>query len=175
MLIFIGARVYKIIPTYLNPLQYRHSLAQGIDFTRLGTPTFIESIQGFAGVEPWGRWTDATSFPTAKIKFKVSLPRSFSLIINAHAYGPNTKDPIIIRLVSNDPASTHLQERKVYLNSSPTEFKLDFSIKDTPNVDTIEIVPPHPIAPNKLNPKSDDYRLIGIGINSIKIINTPKK
>lgn len=165
---FIISRAIKIVPSYIDGGYCCQSLAKGIDFTKPSLPTFVDNIEGFAGEEPWGRWTDATKSRSAKIKFRVSLPRKFTLVLNAHAFGPNTTDPTIIRITSTDP-NMPIIEKKLDLHSTPKEYRLDFSIKESPNANIIEIIPPHPIAPHTIDAKSDDYRLIGVGLSSLKI------
>ena len=172
LIVFIVSRLIKIAPTYLSSSQYRHSLAEGILFGKHGLPTFIENIEGFSGEEPWGRWTDATKSTSAKIKFRVSLPQSFTMILNAKAFGPNENDPVIVRVTSSDPLAP-VVEKQILLKSLSSEHQIDFSIKSFPNINTIEIIPPHPISPNALNHENNDFRLIGVGVSSIKIINNP--
>jgi len=172
LIIFIVSRIIKIIPSYANSTLYRHSLAEGVDFKRSGFPTFIDSIVGFSGEEPWGRWTDATKSPSAKIKFRVSLPRSFTLVLNAQAFGPNANVPVTIRITTSDPLAKSV-EQEIFLKTTTSDHRLDFSIRAIPNADTIEIIPPHPTAPHTLNSASDDFRLVGVGVSSIKIINNP--
>lgn len=71
----------RIVFDPLGP-RYRADIAEGITFGREGYPNFVSSYKGISGREPWGRWTDGEE---AAIEFTQSLPKRFTLRINAGA------------------------------------------------------------------------------------------
>lgn len=143
----------------VDPLtpRYESSLAEGVDFKKPGYPNFLAEVSGMATQEAWGRWTNAT---VAKFRFKQKLPNKFTLLISAGAIGPNVGKPIIVR------AGNVTREFIVNI-PGPIEFSLNFEGVD--GADTIEIVPPNPVRPKDIDPKSDDERTLGISMINLKV------
>ena len=159
------APVAAITDPAADPLapRYEASMAEGIDFKKAGYPNFLAEVSGISGRENWGRWTDGSA---AKFRFNQPLPSKFTLLINAGAIGPNFGKPVIVRAgkVTKDftvknPADT--------TPPGLAEFALAFEGVD--GSDTIEIVPPKPTRPKDINPKSDDGRLLGVGLVHLKV------
>jgi phosphoglycerol transferase len=143
--------------------RYESSLAEGIDFKKPGYPSFLAEVSGMSGREDWGRWTDG---PVAKFRFKQPLPGKFTLLINAGAIGPNFGKPILVRagkverkFTAKNPAAT----------TPPGVATFALSFDGVDGTDTIEIVPPKPTRPKDMDPKSDDERMLGVGMVSLKL------
>jgi phosphoglycerol transferase len=144
-------------------LEPRHeaTLAQGIDFTKPGFPSFVREASGVSGAEPWGRWTDANVAPTARFRLDKALPKSFTLELRATGLGPNAFAPVKVRAGS--------VERTVVLGDPPQDaYRLQF---EGVAGDTIEIVPPQPILPREASPGNPDPRKLGVGLVSIRILD----
>ena len=150
-------------PVVLNPvassqaLSYEASLAEGIDFKKPGYPSFLANVSGMHGHEDWGRWTDG---PIAKFRFKQPLPSKFTLLIHAGAFGPNLGKPIIVRAGKLE---------KEFTFKDPVHKEVSLNFEGVIGTDTIEIVVPKPVRPKDIDPKNGDDRLIGIGMDYLKI------
>lgn len=143
--------------------RYEASLAEGIDFSKSGYPSFLAEVSGMSDREDWGRWTDG---PVAKFRFKQPLPSKFTLLISAGAIGPNFGNPITVRAGNVQKEFTN----KVATAATPpgvAAFALNFEGVD--RTDTIEIIPPKPTRPKDINPKSDDARMLGVALVSLKV------
>ena len=143
--------------------RYEATLAEGIDFRKPGYPSFLAEVSGMSEREDWGRWTDG---PAAKFRFKQPLPGKFTLVISAGTIGSNFGSPIVVR------AGKVQKEFTISAATSATPpglatFTLDFDGTDRP--DTIEIIPPKPVRPKDINPKSDDARMLGVALVALKI------
>ena len=143
--------------------RYEATMADGIDFRKPGYPTFLTEVSGIGAREDWGRWTEGS---VAKLRFKDPLPPKFTIIINAGALGPNFAKPVVVR------AGNVQKEFSVNgpISSTPPgvqEFTLAFD--GVTGADSIEIVPPKPVRPKDMDSKSDDQRLLGVGLVSLKI------
>ena len=142
--------------------RYDATLAQGIDFRKPGYPKFVAEAAGISGVESWGRWTDGS---TARLRFNQLLPASFTLNIEAGAIGPNFGKAVIVR-------AGKAQQSFIVTAAGPgtppglATFALKF---EGATGDTIEIVPPRPVTPGEMDPRSTDKRLLGVGLVSLKI------
>jgi phosphoglycerol transferase len=143
----------------LDPLapRYQSTLAEGIDFRKPGYPEFLKEVTGVSIPELWGRWTDANLSPTAKFKFKKPLPRSFTLILEAHAFGPNLNAPITIRAG---------RTTKTLVIDSAREYRIKFAKVKS---DDLEIIPPKPTAPKDVDPTNADPRKLGLGLTTLKM------
>ncbi len=165
VLFYIGALYAWIKHSYdgsaNSSIQYESSLQEGISFPRLGYPSFIEAYSGISRQEPWGRWTNANTGQT-KLVFKENLPKDFILELTAFSYGPNADAPTQIR-IGNQMRELVIARDKAKL------YRIHFD--GIGDAKTIEIHPPHPIAPNQINPQSTDGRKLGIGLVDLKIIS----
>ena len=141
-----------------TPDSYPATLAEGIDFTKPGYPTFIASASGMSGYEPWGRWTDSDK---AVFNFKQPLPKQFTLVIQANAFGPNLGEAIKINIGSVQ------QEFKI---TEKTQISLNFALQES--ADTITFLIPKPTSPKDLQ-SSLDPRKLGLGLIKLQIISQP--
>lgn len=137
--------------------RYESTLAEGIVFNKPGYPSFLVDVVGVSNVDPWGRWTDG---PTVKFRFNKPLPKKFGIELYANAFGPNEGKPITIRAGN--------VERAITIKNDPN-YAINIATFDDVASDTIEIIPPNPISPKELDPKSGDIRKLGLGLVSLKI------
>lgn len=139
---------------------YEAALAEGLDFTRRGLPSFVTSVSGLSFYQPQARWSDAALAPDVVIEFKDNLPENFILAIEAAAIGPNIGEHTTIQ-VSDQTHSLVIQ------GDQPELYCIAF--KGLTPSNKISITPPHPISPAALQ-YSDDRRLLGIALKSLKIL-----
>jgi len=137
--------------------RYEATLAEGIDFKKEGYPSFLAEVSGMSDYEGWGRWTDG---PVAKLRFTQPLPDKFTLLINAGAIGPNLGKPIIVR-------TGKVEKEFTAKDPQATAFSLNF--EGVNGTDTIEIIPPKPVRPKDIDPKSEDVRMLGVSMISLKV------
>lgn len=137
--------------------RYEASLAEGIDFKRPGYPSFLTEVSGISGLESWGRWTDG---PVAKFRFKQPLPSKLTLLISAGAIDTNVGKQTIVRVGKVE---------KAFTVKGPEQSAYTLTFEGVDGIDTIEIVPAKPTRPYDLDPKNEDKRLLGVGINFLKI------
>lgn len=165
VLLYVGAMYAWIKHGYNggtnSSIQYDSTLQEGIAFPRLGYPSFIQAFSGISRQEPWGRWTNANTGQT-KLVFKDNLPKDFVLELTAFSYGPNADAPTQI-WVGNQMRELVIARDKASL------YRVEFT--GVGDVKAIEIRPPHPIAPNQINPQSTDGRKLGLGLVDLKIIS----
>lgn len=145
-----------------SPLEPRYevTLAEGIDFTKPGYPSFLKEVSGMAGHEPWGRWTDANAGPAARFRFTHPIPKHVTLELQAHGLGGNAYQPVRIRIGAS--------EKTITLGNPPKE-KYVIEFEDTGGADTLEIIPPSPILPREVTPGNNDTRRLGLGLKSLRI------
>lgn len=143
-----------IITDPLGP-RYEATLQEGIDFKKLGYPSFLVDIQGVSNYEPWGRWSDIKQL---SFKFKEPLPKAFILSLNGGAFGPNIGKAFKIKI--------GFIEKEVVFTSDPFNqpqtYRVAFKL-DKPS-DTIQMIVPEPTSPSK-----DDLRKLGLGLIFLKI------
>ncbi|HAS92527.1 MAG TPA: sugar translocase, partial [Clostridiales bacterium] len=160
---FANMSSYEIMKTvgYIadkNGGKYYATLEEGIDFTKNGLPLFIKEISGLSGIEDWGRWSDANIAPTVKVEFNETLPNSFSLLLNAIAFGPNAGKTLTINIVK--------QTYNVQIpEGNPFSLKIDINLNGQ-KTNIIEFLPPKPTSPQELG-LSEDERKLGIGFVKI--------
>ena len=141
--------------------RYEASMAEGIDFTKPGYPSFVAEVQGMAAREDWGRWTDARLAPGAKFRFRQPLPNKFTLVIKAGAFSTNLNKPVIVRVGGVEKTFVHKN------GAAPDTYRLAFELPAT--ADTIEIVPPQPASPQELSPSNRDQRKLGVGMVRLQV------
>lgn len=129
--------------------RYPATLTQGIDFRQAGYPAFLASVSGLSHYEPWGRWSDGSP---VVFQFAHPLPTRFTLILTAHAFGPNIGIPI--------PVKAGADEQTLTLTAEDQTQRLDFTLA-TP-VDRLEFHIPRPTSPAALK-QGEDPRKLGIG------------
>lgn len=134
---------------------YPATLAEGIDFTKHGYPAFIAEATGLSGYEPWGRWTEGAK---ATFRFTQPLPKRFTLIIQANAFGPNLGEVVTVK------AGTVQQEFTITEQGQTR--RLDFTLPEP--IDTLELLIPKPTSPKDLQ-ASEDARQLGLGLIKLQI------
>ncbi|MEX3983380.1 sugar translocase [Paraburkholderia sp. EG287A] len=140
-------------------VRYHGSLSEGIDFTRLGLPTFVQSASGLSAAESWGRWSDARE---VTLQFTEPLPKRFILHLRAQAFGPNAGHKVIVVVGQKTQSFVSTADMQ--------EFSLQFD--DVNEAQRIEILPPQPISPSELG-ISADGRKLGIGLQKLWIEASP--
>ncbi len=140
--------------------RYEASMAEGIDFKKPGYPIFVKSVQGIAGHEPWGAWTDGS---VATFQFNQPLPQHFVLEISGGAWESNVNKPVGITI-------GEVRKEAIFKGdpfNGPETVSLDYTLTDVN--DSIQITVPYPVG----GPK--DTRLIGVGLISLKVISRDGK
>ncbi len=138
--------------------RYQATLTEGIDFRRPDLPVFVKRIRGLSESEPWGRWSDAKVNKFVEIKFYKPLPVSFTLIIRAMPFGPNSGVPVKIQV--GDYVNT------VVFFGGIEEKRIRVVTKNP--VSEIRIFPPFPKSPLSVGVNAD-IRELGIGFERIRI------
>ncbi len=144
-----------IAPVPPAPDRYPATLAEGIDFSKPGNPAFLAAVNGLSGHEPWGRWSDSG---TVTFQFAQPLPTHFTLILTAHAFGPNIGAPIKVK--------TGASEQTLTLTAAAETHRLDFTL--TAPTDRLEFLIPQPTSPADLQ-QGEDPRKLGIGFVTLRI------
>jgi phosphoglycerol transferase len=134
---------------------YSATLAEGIDFTKPGYPTFIATATGISGYEPWGRWTDGDK---VTFRFAQPLPKQFILVLQTNAFGPNLGEAIKVKIGATQ------QEFKI--TDQGQTHRLDFTLPES--TDTIELFIPKPTSPKDLQ-SGEDPRKLGLGLIKLQI------
>jgi phosphoglycerol transferase len=143
-------------------IRYMANLEDGIDFSKGGLPSFVKTVSGLSGVEEWGRWSDANLGSAVEITFARSLPKSFSLVVEGSAFGPNIGGELVIVCGK--------VSRKVLITSNEFIFSETFHL-ESEDVNVIRFIPSKPISPQQLG-LSEDGRLIAIGFKELKILQS---
>lgn len=139
----------------LNP-QYETTLASGIDFTRDGFPSFVESASGFSVYEKWGRWSDG---PVVMLKIKGTLPKHFELKLHVGAFAANAGKSVKVSIAG-------ITNEFMVISNIPKEYSVPFVLPDEVSGAVIQIRPPSPVSPKSLGQSSDDRSL---GLSFVKI------
>lgn len=135
--------------------RYDATLAQGIEFARAGYPSFVVEAAGISGAESWGRWTDASLAPNARLRFSGPLPQRFALNLKVRDFfGLNAGKDVTV--TAGDKAQTFL-----LAGDKDQDVKLTF---EGVQGDTIEIS-----VPNVSAPSASDNRKMGLGLISLSI------
>ena len=130
--------------------------SKDIDFTQSGYPDFIAEVTGLSGHEPWGRWSEGDK---ATFRFKERLPKKFTLVLTAQAFGPNVGVPIKVKAGTREQTLTLTQE--------PHPDKLTFT--RVTKADRLEFQIPQPTSPQELK-VNEDTRKLGIGFIKLQIV-----
>jgi hypothetical protein len=101
-----------------------------------GAPTgsLLAGIEGMAGPEPWGRWSNAKE---VVLRFKEPLPRRLNVVLVAQAYGPNDGQQFIARVGA--------AEQRFTIPTTASEVFLHFETDG--KQDTLRIEVPQPTSP----------------------------
>ena len=141
-------------------LLYTSTLAEGIDFRRNGYPNFIARVDGLSNREDWGRWSDDNLGPI-QLKFSQALPDRFIVALTARAIGPNESKPVTVKVGKSHQTFS--------VGYEPKTFYLEFNNME--HSDCIELFAPQPVSARQINPGGNDYRILGIGLVSLKILS----
>lgn len=129
-----------------------------VNFADIALPDSVAEISGFSEREVWGRWSDANIAPTAKIRFKHSLPTQFSLTLTGQSI-PNNETAIL---------KIGKFQEQFYLSKLSDIVTIDVTLEQPE--DTIEIIPQDPVSPKKLG-LNNDSRKLSIGLATLLIQN----
>ena len=144
-------------PSVIKPeTKYSASLVEGMQFPREGSPIFIKKVIGMGGREDWGRWSVDNELI---LEFSQPLPRKFTLEVEAKGFGPNVDKEAKIVFGKS--------VRYILLKAGPVTYSIPFENED--DARRVEIIPPLPTAPNKINSQNLDFRRLGVGLISLKI------
>ena len=134
---------------------YPATLAEGVDFTKPGYPTFIAGVTGMSAYEPWGRWTDGDK---AIFHFAQPLPKQFTLIVQANVFGPNLGEAVKVKIGAAQQEFKITEQGQIH--------RLNFTLSKPAN--TIELFIPKPTSPKDLQ-LSEDPRKLGLGLIKLQI------
>ena len=129
-----------------------------VDLAHAWLPPFVNSVKGLSAREPWGRWSDASMHPYIEIRFRHPLPATGTLEIVGRAFGPNVGRPVEVRIGE--------QTLTFQFGAKDTTAMASYAVHESPR--SIDILPPHPMAPRELG-LSQDARRIGIGLVRITV------
>lgn len=130
-----------------------------IRFNGVLPANFIQRVDGLAGAEPWGTWTDG---PGARIQFGRPLPARFKVQLSARAFGPNAGKDFVLKIGG--------QQKPFRVGEKATDVELEFAPEG--DADTIEFLVPAPTTPNSLG-RGEDMRQLGLGLETMKIVALP--
>jgi phosphoglycerol transferase len=137
---------------------YEATLAQGIDFSKTGYPSFLTDMSGLSGAESWGRWTDANLGASVQFHFKNALPQQLKLILETKDFfGVNADQKIVVRVGA--------KHQEFSFNSEDQIQHVELTFTDVGAANTIEI-----IVPKHSEPTATDTRKMGLGLASLKIL-----
>ncbi|MBK7984871.1 MAG: hypothetical protein IPK09_14825 [Candidatus Competibacteraceae bacterium] len=136
---------------------YSATLAEGINFSKPGYPDFLAHASGISGYEPWGRWTDGGK---VNFRFTQPLPKQFTLVIQANAFGPNLGEVVKIKIGA--------AQQEFRITESSQVHRFTFNLTDF--VDTIELLIPKPTSPKTLK-IGEDPRELGLGLIKLQILD----
>ena len=97
-----------------------------------------KTSKAFPWIESWGRWSDANLRRNVIIRFTDPLPRAFTLMLRGQAFGPNSEQPVRIRIGRETETIT--------LSSNMEDKHVRFDLGDRAERE-IEITPPVPGRP----------------------------
>lgn len=122
---------------------------ESVDFRKLNLPIFIKGLEGVSVPEPWGRWSDANLGDAILIKFAEPLPKSFTLVLRAQAFGPNIGRSVKVKVGDQSETvafSGNLEERRIIIKAKTLPME-------------IQIIPPAPTSPKSLGMSADSRKL----------------
>lgn len=116
---------------------------------------YLEHISGLSAQESWGRWSDADS---VVLTFVAPLPASFSLHIEARAFGPNSGRDFEVGVGPD--------RQKLRLGDAPQRQSLTFHTDGEQRA--LRIAIPQPTSPKELG-QSGDTRKLGLALTRIEL------
>jgi phosphoglycerol transferase len=145
---------FALIQTGIRPVA-----GEVIRFNGALPANFIQRVDGLAGAEAWGTWTDG---PGARIQFGRPLPARFKVQLSARAYGPNIGKDFVLKIGT--------QQQAFRAGEQSTSLELEFAPEG--EADTIEFLVPAPASPQSLG-KGADMRQLGLGLETMKVVALP--
>jgi glycosyltransferase involved in cell wall biosynthesis len=133
----------------------------GIGFADPGWPEALTSMTGLSGIEPWGRWSDASRARTVALRFARPLPHRAHIALTARAFGDNARDDTIVRV----------GETRIPVRFGATDSTVAFDVETDGGEYVMEIMPPAPVSPASIG-MSADTRELGIGLVRLEITAT---
>lgn len=129
-----------------------------IDFKNTQWKGLISSHSGlYTPPEPWGAWSIGNKI---KLDFVKPLPRKFNIVLNARAFGPNSKLDFVLKIGSQ------LIPFKVRVY--PEFENIVIPVENYSRLSSLEIEIPNPLSPKDLG-LGDDDRKLGIGLTQLQI------
>ncbi|MCU0834799.1 MAG: hypothetical protein MUC77_10255 [Chromatiaceae bacterium] len=144
-----------------RPPRYAASLADGIDFSRPGLPSYLRSMSGVSVHEAWGRWTDARLRKAARFVFERPWSGDVCIALEASSVGPQLGKDVIIRADGNEI-------RFVAVSDKAQWYRVDLNL-DQPS-EWIEIEPTAPALPAAWDPGNTDPRSLGLGLYQLLVL-----
>lgn len=129
-----------------------------VDFWRTHWPRQIASVRGVSDQESWGRWSDATMFPSVVVDFCKPLPRQGTISITARAIGDNCAKDTQLRIGN----------ARYLLRFGTTVSTVHVDIATDGTAYAIELIPPAPSSPLEAG-VSDDSRKLGLGLERLQV------
>jgi phosphoglycerol transferase len=143
-----------------RPVRYAASIEQGIDFSRPGLPTFLQSLSGVSHHEPWGRWTDARLRKAARLVFEEPFSGEVCVALSVSAAGLQKGKEAIIRAGNKELR---------FITTSDTQHWYRFGFLLDQPVSALEVEPTAPAVPAAWAPNNTDPRVIGLGLYRLVI------
>jgi hypothetical protein len=115
------------------------------------------ALEGFSGLEPFGRWTDGD---VARVRFAQPLPRHFTLRFRGHAYAGNPDKSVDIHVGGVRRASVTL-----------TPFDADYSVdlESAWLANDVEFMIHNAQSPKAIGESADGRRL-GVAFSYIEVV-----
>ena len=120
-------------------------------------PQFVQRVDGLAGAEPWGSWSDG---PGVRLQFTHPLPARMRVELTARAFGPNVGKEFLLKVGG--------QQVPFRLGDKNSRTVLEIA----GGGDTLEFAIPAPTSLQMLG-QGADTRQLGIGIESLKVVALP--
>jgi hypothetical protein len=154
-------RAYYIDRTVQDwrPSHYASSPEQGMAMGDDGLPEFVESTQGFAFRESWGRWAESSSDRIPTVRLKQSFDGPVCVVVTAH---PSAAE------LGHTAALAFGSERQSLRPSVPefADYYLDFNLTQPANTLTFSF--PRSASERSLS-LSLRYRPVALAISRIRI------
>lgn len=148
-----------IMAALITQTQYEAILHEGVSFAadEKNRAMVVSELKGFSGIEPWGRWTDASLADRGTIKLIRSLPLSGSLILRIRCFATNCNGKMRARYGGVEHA---IDLRGISEQEVSLPMHADGGTE-------IELIPASPVSPRSAAGSTDD-RVIGLGIMNMR-------
>lgn len=136
------------------------TLAQGIDFTKPETPTFVKDLTGARSFEFGIRWADADIARSMKIEFQEPLPSKFVLEFVARTAIDRNNGPMKIQIGS--------KQYQADVTYGLQTFRIPVDL-GTESVSTIEFTPYKSVSIQGYY-EGHEWRRLGVGFTSMRFL-----